>query len=94
MEYQKMKVVELEALAKSLGVRGYSKKRKAVIIEMIKAAADSGAVSKPKPQFIPKSEDIQIFAKKEINKKRPVSAKKLDEESEIDPPEKGKPSDL
>ena len=49
MEYQKMKVVELEALAKSLGVRGYSKKRKAVVIEMIKAAANSGAVSKPKP---------------------------------------------
>ena len=81
-------VVELRALAKSKGLKGYSRLRKADLISLLEQSS-SQPVAPPRREgkrrpvthvkIIPHPQDMDIFEKQEMEKSRPVVKSKLHE---------------
>ena len=85
--YRNMKVVELKSLAREQGVRGYSRLRKAELINLLE-----NEVPTPPPRrnrgkrqpvqqvkIIPHPQDMDIFEREEMEKSRPLVKSKMNE---------------
>ena len=74
---QNLRIIELKALAKSKGLRGYSKLRKAELINLL---TDDGVKMKPEVIFIEEPEVIFVEESEVVN--QPNSKQSLEEEEE------------
>ena len=70
-----MRISELKALAKERGLKGYSRLSEAELIELLEPTRSH--IPPPNPQ--PSSDEMDIFEKQEMEKKRPIVKKKLNE---------------